>query len=76
MAPGTSPELLVSLGRRGLGRIDVVRVTPGGSATRRESLFDRATLTRWWSTGMAPAMAVAGSPKLVLSVLQRGRLAS
>jgi len=71
MAPGTSPELLGSLGRRGLGRIDVVRVTRGGCATRRDSLLDRATLGRWWRAGVAPAKVVAASPRSVVVGLLR-----
>lgn len=48
-APDTSAELLTALGRGRFGGIDVVRITPAGSATRRESMFDPTVVARLWS---------------------------
>jgi hypothetical protein len=68
MSNDMSPELLVMLDRRRLGAVGVVRVTPGGRASSRESLFDPAILARvpWSRIG-----AVLG-PRLLTSAL-RGR---
>lgn len=70
MATDMPGELLATLGRRRLGAIDVVRVTPSGRASRRESLFERGVVTRVWRTGVAPATTA------VLGALVRRRLAS
>ena len=68
----SSSELLVTVGRGRLGALDVVRFTAGGSATRRESLFDAGLVARGWRASFAPAAAVAGRPRdLVVRMLQR-----
>lgn len=57
--PGTHAELLASVGRGRLGGIDLVRITPGGTATSRATLFDPGLVTRSLRTGVAPALARA-----------------
>jgi len=68
----SSAGLLVTVGRGRLGALDVVRITAGGSSTRRESLFDSGLVARSWRAGLAPAAVVASSPRtLVARLLQR-----
>lgn len=55
-------ELLATIGRGRLGRIDLVRITPSGRATRREALFERGVLARSWRAGIAPAVALTRAP--------------
>jgi len=49
MAADAPVQLLASPDRRQFGRVSVVRITPNGTATRRESLFDSTVVTRLWS---------------------------
>jgi hypothetical protein len=57
MAPDSHVELLATLGRRRPWSVDVIRVTAGGRATRRQSLFDSAVLTRLSRSGVASLVA-------------------
>lgn len=52
----SSAELLVTVGRGRLGALDVVRVTAGGSTSRRESLFrpPRALVARMFRQAQPP----------------------
>lgn len=53
MTPDSSTVLLASLDRPRFGRVSVVRITPSGRATRRETLLDVEVLTRLWPPRMA-----------------------
>ena len=50
MMPGDSQPILATTvsGRLGLGGLSVVRITPGGTQTRRESWFDPGLTRLVW----------------------------
>lgn len=60
--------LLARVDARPLRRIGVVRVSPGGSESHRESLFDVDALARWWRVGVTQ---VAATPRVVASLAAR-----
>jgi hypothetical protein len=73
MASDATGDLLATIGRRRFGAIDVIRVTPAGRATRRESLFDPAVLARLPRPGIE---SLGAGPRLIAAVVTRRRSAT
>lgn len=71
-ASGVPAGLLAATDRRRFGPVAVVRISPGGRATRRESLFDPAALARLPQAGLASLVA---GPRRIASVATRRRSA-
>ena len=71
-ASGVPVGLLATSERRRFGPVAVIRVDPGGRATRSESLFDPAALARLPRAGLASLVA---GPRRFATVANRWRSA-